>query len=585
LFSHPAILAEPTLEELLARIDAYDPRKERPQVVGSFEDYDLVNHRGALYGVPRSAGEVDLDLFEERQRAGVMGGANRREIEEKIRTRRSTVGVEFAGWLPVYRRWGNCGQHPQFMHTAEPPPGYHFTRSASPHIAWESRENRTFLARAAKKVGMACVAMWQATRPLFAFFRPDRRITMGARLRLFWAVVRLFFTLLWQGARPLAILQYLQTRHLQSQLLLASANRDLVFLTSMPFTLGQNPWVIEIEDPTTLFYPLIHNGHTDGVDMKTFPYYPIVRSILESDQCKVILTHMQSTAQMVPKLFDSEIIRKKVQYAPLGVRLPARWQRHEEQGPDEPIHLLFTNSWCQVGHNFFLRGGLDILEAFDILRVRYPQLRLTLRTDLPAMNAHYKRIIEGGWVRVISRFLSAEEFEELHATSHIYLLPAARVHIVSLLQAMGHGLAVVASDGWGIEEHIEHERNGLIVKGRYGKSSWADMEAGLLRENYDTMITPDADVVEGLVVAISRLVEDRLLRAQLGRAARHDVETKYNMEQWNRALKRAFDCARGVSSEMPGEDPVVAAPGDGARFSEPRPNKEPERSTGLIHQA
>ena len=38
----------------------------------------------------------------------------------------------------------------------------------------------------------------------------------------------------------------------------------------------------------------------------------------------------------------------------------------------------------------------------------------------------------------------------------IYLLPSARIHVVSILQAMSYGLAVVASDGWGIEEYIEH---------------------------------------------------------------------------------------------------------------------------------
>ena len=46
-------------------------------------------------------------------------------------------------------------------------------------------------------------------------------------------------------------------------------------------------------------------------------------------------------------------------------------------------------------------------EAFAILRERYPQLRLTLRTALPALDEHYHRIIEQGWVRVVNRFLAA----------------------------------------------------------------------------------------------------------------------------------------------------------------------------------
>jgi glycosyltransferase involved in cell wall biosynthesis len=318
----------------------------------------------------------------------------------------------------------------------------------------------------------------------------------------------------------------------------------------MPYTYGQNPWVLEIEDPTTLFYPHIQNGHTCDLRIRKSPYYRIVKALLEADHCKVILTHMKSTAALVPALFDSDVIRNKVLYAPLGVDLPARWQRHEPQPDAEPIHLLFINSWCQATDNFYMRGGMDVLEAFAVLHERYPQLRLTLRTNLPPLDHRYHRIMESGWVRVIDRFQSADEMAELHAASHIYLLPAARVHIVSLLQAMSHGLAVVASDGWGFEEYVSHERNGLVVKGRHGKSSWADSEAGLLRENYQAMHTPDPAVIAGLVEAVSRLVEDRALRARLGRAARADVAAKYSVQQWNQALQGAFDRACGVDTAL-----------------------------------
>jgi glycosyltransferase involved in cell wall biosynthesis len=251
----------------------------------------------------------------------------------------------------------------------------------------------------------------------------------------------------------------------------------------------------------------------------------------------------------------------------MGVKLPSRWQKHEPRPDDEPIELLFINSWSQWPGNFFLRGGLDVLEAFATLRERYPQLRLTLRSAIPPFAEHYNRILAGGGVRVVSCFLTPEEMADLHADSHIFLLPAARIHIVSLLQAMSYGLAVVGTDGWGMEEYLEHERNGLVVKGRYGKVSWADEEAGLLREDYEPMYTPDPDVVQGIVEAVSRLVEDRQLRARLGQCARADVETRYNMEQWNEGLKLAFD--RACSSPTPAAE-------------QPEPSAVPSRDQGLL---
>jgi glycosyltransferase involved in cell wall biosynthesis len=316
--------------------------------------------------------------------------------------------------------------------------------------------------------------------------------------------------------------------------------RGLVFLTSMPYTFGQNPWLIEIEDLTTLFYPFIQNGHSSKLQIRESPYFPIVKTLLEADHCRGIITHVQSTARMMSTLFGSEKISAKVHYTPLGVPVPPRWQRHEET---DEIHLVFINSWCQVPGNIYVRGGLDVLEAFDVLKERYPQLRLTMRTELPQLDSHFHRIIERNWVRVIDRFLSPEEMSDLLAGSHIFLLPAARIHVVSLLQAMSYGLAVVTSDGWGIEEYITHERNGLVVKGRYGKVSWADEEAGMLREDYVPMVTSDPEVVENLIEAVSRLAEDRELRQRLGREARQDVETKYNLERWNQGIKEALDKA------------------------------------------
>ncbi len=452
---------------------------------------------------------------------------------------RAVVPVEFAGWLPIYEHAGNCGRHPQFRHTAQAPPGYRFTCSAA-SVRRPSRWERG-VGRLCDGLGRAWRALGRSLRPTVGLFRTGAGVGVGARLRVLAAMVRLFLTLRRRGARLGPILRFLRSRHYQSQLLLARY-RGLVFLPSIPHTYGQNPWVVEIEDPTTLFNPFFHNGQTYALRPAESPYFPIIKTLLEADQCRGIITHMRSTAALVPRLFNSEKIRSKVFYIPLGVSLPRRWQRQAD-GDDGPINLLFTNSWHQSPGNFRLRGGLEILEAFAVLHERYPRLRLTLRTSLPVLEPRHHRIIEEGWVRVISRFMSAKELSKLMAESHVYLLPAARVHIVSLLQAMAHGLAVVASDGWGFEEYVEHDRNGLIVKGRYGKVSWVDEQAGLVREDYEPLFHPDPEVVQGLVEAVSRLVEEPGLRRRLGRRARRDVQTIYNLERWNAGLKDVFDQA------------------------------------------
>ncbi|HVS38234.1 MAG TPA: glycosyltransferase family 4 protein [Gemmataceae bacterium] len=552
LFTHPAALSAATLAEIQSRIDEIGPAEE-PTVVGVCQDRDVVRYGGAVHAAPRSAGYVDLAAADDRRRAGVVSGASFEAVEAAVEALSKRAAVEFAGWLPVYSRSGDCGRHPQFNHAAEPPTGYRFVCSAPPRERVQIKQP-SLAAKILRTVGRVPSLFTGMIRSVIGLFRGAPHIPFRRRLRVLAALAWFTLTLLRRGVQIGALARFIHSRHLLSQFLLAP-HRGLVFLTSMPYTFGQNPWVIEIEDPTTLFYPLIQNGRTSDLRIEDSPYLPIVKALLEADECKGILTHICSTAELVPTLFG-DAIRNKVFYTPLGVPLPARWQRHRDRDGDE-IHLLFINSWCQVPENFYVRGGLDILEAFAILRERYPQLRLTLRTALPALDAHYHRIIEAGGVRLIDRFLTPEEMAALHAESHIFLLPAARIHIVSLLQAMSYGLAVVGSDGWGMEEYLHHERNGLVVKGRYGKASWADQTAGILREDYEPMYTPDPEVIEGLVEAVSRLVEDRELRARLGSAARADVETKYTPARWNDGLKAVFDRAVGKTAEVRSERAAV----------------------------
>lgn len=436
--------------------------------------------------------------------------------------------VEFAGWLPVFARFGNCGTHPLFHHTQSPPPGYWFTTSKP---AEQLGTNPGRLVR-------AFAAAWLT---LATFATSCRRHGVFRTLATLFAFLRAFAYLARKTGRVVPALRFLHTRHFQSQV---QAPRDagLIFLTSVPFTFGQRPWVIEIEDSTSLFFPFVQNGHTTNADLAASPYFAMVRAMLEADACRGIITHMRSTAESLPVLFRSEAIARKVTYAPLGVRLPERFQSHDS---DDNVNLLFTNSWHQDPNSFYLRGGLDVLEAFWVLHARYPQVRLTLRSALPDLDEHYLRIIQDGWVRVIDKFAPPERMDELNRESHVFLLPAARIHVVSVLQAMAYGQGVVVSDGWGMSEYVTHGETGVVIPGRAGKVSWIEQGTGVLREDYRPMYAADPEVVERLVAAVSELIEDRALRKRLGGNAREAVATRFTPERWNATLATAFDRARG----------------------------------------
>src|SRR5205085_2037084 len=178
LTTHPAILSAPSRTELEALIRNTDPGWFRQELVEQGEGYNLFRYRGSIWGVPEAAGAVDLDKDEDRQWAGLIRGDTCAEVQERIRRRAKSVPVEFAGWLPIFEYSGNCGRHPQFRHTAEPPPGYRFTCSAPPKAktgSWWSRS----LGKVSRQVGRAAQQLGRMVRPVLRPFR----FRSGGKLR------------------------------------------------------------------------------------------------------------------------------------------------------------------------------------------------------------------------------------------------------------------------------------------------------------------------------------------------------------------------------------------------------------------
>jgi hypothetical protein len=99
----------------------------------------------------------------------------------------------------------------------------------------------------------------------------------------------------------------------------------------------------------------------------------------------------------------------------LGIR-----QRFKRKIPAEndAVTILFTNSWHQASTGFYLRGGLDVLEAYSVVFSKHARLRLILRSKLPQdLNQRYRQIIERCNVQVIDQFLSEGEMEALFSSA------------------------------------------------------------------------------------------------------------------------------------------------------------------------
>lgn len=347
------------------------------------------------------------------------------------------------------------------------------------------------------------------------------------------------------------VFEFLRSRDFKSQGM-AQLDVDLSFFHTTPLTLNQTPWVLHIENPTTLFWPELWHGRCGGVRLKQQPIYWIIKTLLASDHCRGIYTHMARTRDGVHRIFDDDVISSKVEYFPIGLEYPpAGLKEIAEEGlasceVGDEVTILFTNSWHQDIENFYLRGGHDLVDSFIEVENACPQARLILRSQIPDdLDPRLKHYIRNNPnIEVIDEFVSDEKLVELYAKSAIFALPSMGLHTASVLRAMSLGKAVIASDAPGLEELIDHGDTGILVEGRINSSVYSvDTESGWLRDDFTRASEPDRQFQERLTRSLIELCQSHDLRRRLGKQAQEVTRTRNDFGLWIERMAEFFAAA------------------------------------------
>jgi glycosyltransferase involved in cell wall biosynthesis len=344
-----------------------------------------------------------------------------------------------------------------------------------------------------------------------------------------------------KGAKFSDVILFSWSRSFLSQLKMGS--KALMFFPSVPFHFNQFPWVIEIEDTTSLFLPFLRNGETSKLGpLKNSGYFPIYKELVESPNCRALITHIKSTADSLPIIFENPALETKIFHIPMGIQ-PPDWERVRQvkaRRNGGPL-ILFTNSWHQMTGGFYVRGGLDVIEAFRLIKEKVPDARLVIRSRLPRnLPARHRALVQDLGIEVIDTFLPKEKWEQLKMEAGYFLFPAARIHIVSTLEAMAYGMTLITSNGWGVDEYVKDGENGIVVPGRH-RVSWMDWKTGILREDYAPMYEANLPMAESLAEAFLKVHDDPALKEKITVQARRDVDEKYTLKNWNARLKEIFD--------------------------------------------
>ena len=176
------------------------------------------------------------------------------------------------------------------------------------------------------------------------------------------------------------------------------------------------------------------------------------------------------------------------------------WSIPDDVVRDRPVPPEATRFYMNAGLGGWQdRRGVDIaVKAWRIVQAECPDATFTLKTIRPAKE--YKIDLRG--INVLEGMLPRRALTEKYQDVDVLLYPSRWEGFgLSLLEALHAGLPAIATDGWPMNEMVEHEHNGLLVHADRGE---------------DVRLAPRWECdVQAMADAMIRIAKDHDLRRRL----------------------------------------------------------------------
>jgi glycosyltransferase involved in cell wall biosynthesis len=202
-----------------------------------------------------------------------------------------------------------------------------------------------------------------------------------------------------------------------------------------------------------------------------------------------------------------------------AIRAIADRPRRRERGP---LRVLF------IGTAFLGKGGVEAIRAVQRVRATH-EVCLDILSDVP--DRRREELARAQGVTLHSWPATGEVVRGLFERSDVLLFPS---HMDTLgfvmLEAMAHGMPVLAARHFATPEIVEHDVSGLLFAGEnplYGEDGLCRFEHTLPppRSFRRALAQPSEAYVDAISNEIARLAEDRDLHARLADGALQRVRT------------------------------------------------------------
>ena len=259
-----------------------------------------------------------------------------------------------------------------------------------------------------------------------------------------------------------------------------------------------------------------------------------IKHLLMKDNCKKVMFWSlagQRTLQSYGGIDDERLLNKVTVVYPAIRTVPDNLIRlgHHD------VSLLFSG-------DFFRKGGVNVVDAFERAQTLFPSLTLTVccdetidfNTPNAALRSEYLDKLKRNRRIIMRGRVTRHEFvENILPTTDIYLLPAyVEAFGFAILEAMAFGVPVISTNYFAIPEMIEHGISGFLI-------DTSGFDCDRMFRGYVVDDIPAgfrSHVTETLFGYLRQLIESAELRQTFGMAGLALVRKKFSFETRNRMM-------------------------------------------------
>lgn len=301
------------------------------------------------------------------------------------------------------------------------------------------------------------------------------------------------------------------------------------------FLNSSKPYFIYVENPTALYH------YTLG-RVKTYLGKRHIKEYLGDPNLRALIFMSKSCETTFDKLVGSageRVIKKQiyplVKQNPLVSRNLIMDKRYSKD-----VKFVYISQ----GIRFKSKGGLEIISAFKHLYNNYPNITLTVVTNLEMLDRKILQDIgQCSGITLKDFKLSYHQMQELYAESDVLLQPTSDDSCsLTILEALHSGLAFVTSSLYSIPEIVEDEVNGYLVEPHYWffskDSNLPNPEVWNHRSKtiYSGKVSPRLinDLVERMEILINKPEKLTMMRLNSWNKANNPpFSEEYIAKQWN----------------------------------------------------